>query len=82
MKSNYDIFFKIFEVENLKYVDPKEELLILDENFNQLGTYQHDGSGILYTFYKDRTFYFNKDIRKFNLDVGNEDTLYLNGIKY
>lgn len=61
---------------------PKKELMILDENFNQLGTYQDDGSGILYTFYKDRTFYFNKDLRKFNLDVGNEDTLYFNGIKY
>ncbi|MCH7415340.1 DUF4221 domain-containing protein [Belliella sp. R4-6] len=61
---------------------PKKELMILDENFNQLGTYQHDGSGILYTFYKDRTFYFNKDLRKFNLDVGNEDTLYFDRIKY
>ncbi|MHA7129037.1 DUF4221 family protein [Algoriphagus namhaensis] len=61
---------------------PKKEFLIYDSNFLLKSKVEHDGSGVYYHFFDQDKFFINKNIKKFNLNSGIEDTVYFQGIEY
>ncbi|MCE7054052.1 DUF4221 domain-containing protein [Algoriphagus sp. AGSA1] len=57
----------------------EREIIVLDSDFNKIGTFSFKSGGIYYYFFAKDYFFWNKDLKKFNLDNGVEDSLFFQG---
>ncbi|SDC88900.1 protein of unknown function [Algoriphagus faecimaris] len=54
----------------------KREFIVLDKNFKQMGTFEFFSSGLNYYFFDGNRFFWEKDLQKFNLEDGVEDSIF------
>lgn len=59
----------------------QRELLILNSNFEVIKKEKYISHEMIYHFFLDDSFYWNKDIQTYNMETGVEDTLYFNQTK-
>lgn len=57
------------------------EFVVLNANFEKIGTIDYESSGLYYHFFADDKIYWNKDLQKFNLENGVEDTIFFQSRK-
>lgn len=59
----------------------KRELVVLDSDFQVLKRVPFESAEMFYSFFKDDSFFWNKDIQKYNLAAGVEDTIFFDQVK-
>lgn len=61
--------------ENFKKRDfsGEREIIVLNPEFEKIGSINLESSGIFYYFFTKNHFYWNKDLQKFNIETGVED---------
>ena len=60
--------------------ETKREALVFDQDFKLVQSFELNNN-ILYWFFKDGYFYYNKSITKYNFETGNENELFFTRIK-
>lgn len=61
---------------NKRNFKDEREFVILNSNFEQVGTFNYLSSGLYYYFFEPHTFFWNKDLQQFNLENGVEDSIF------
>lgn len=59
----------------------KREFVILNEDFQKIGSIDYVSSSLYYYFFADGKVYWNKDLQKFNLENGVEDSIFFHSRK-
>ena len=54
----------------------EREIIVLNSDFEKIGTFSYNSGGTYYYFFAKDYFFWNKDLKKFNLDNGVEDSIF------
>jgi hypothetical protein len=59
----------------------QKEILILNNKFEKIGSIPHNGGDFIYYFFLKNRIYWNKDLVEFNLEAGQEDSIFFDSIE-